>query len=68
MRVTFSAAKAGEGGRRCIRVEAEDRLAQMAVMERQKERDERLPDPALAVEDEVHFPDRGIPLAGLYLR
>jgi len=40
----------------------------MAVMERQKEGDERLPDPALAVEDEMHLPDRGIPLAGLDLR
>ena len=60
--------KAGEGGCRCICIEAENRLAQMTVMERQKKRDERLPDPALAVEDEVNLPDRRIPLAGLYLR
>jgi hypothetical protein len=37
-------------------------------MERQKERDERLPNPAFAVEDEVHLSDRGIPLVGLGLR
>ena len=49
--------KPGEGGRRRIRIEAEDRLAQMAVVERQKERDERLPNPTLAVEDEVNLPD-----------
>ena len=59
--------KAGKSGCRCIRIEAEDRLTQMAVMERQKERDKRLPDPALAVEDEVHLPDRGISLARHHL-
>ena len=60
--------EAGEGGCRCIRIEAEDRLTQMAVVERQKERDERLPNPALAVEGEVNLPNCGIPLAGLNLR
>ena len=60
--------KAGEGGRRCIRIEAEDRLAQMAVVKRKQKGDERFAHPALAVEDEVNLPDRCIPLAGLGLR
>ena len=40
----------------------------MAVVKRKQKGDKRLPNPALAVEDEVHLPDCGIPLAGLGLR
>ena len=58
----------GKSGRRCIRVEAEHGLAQMAVVKRKQEGDEGFAHPALAVEDEVNLPDRGIPLAGLCLR
>ena len=60
--------EAGEGGCCCIGVEAENGLAQMAVVERQQEGDEGFAHPALAVENEVHLPDRRIPLAGLDLR
>jgi hypothetical protein len=60
--------KTGEGGRGCIGIEAQNGLAQVAVVERQQEGDERFSHPTLAVENEVHLPDRRVPLAGLNLR